>query len=243
MKKLFIATVIACGLFMADHVMASVPAPPSNNHYYVDEANLITEVDRKKIDALATALYDEKKTPIFVVTVSSLASYQAQELGVEKFTQQVFDQWGIGSQSLNYGMLLLVSKEDRKARIEFGKAWQHRYDAEADTIMQDVLVPAFKKANYSAGIVDATTELDHLARHQKMEPEKVSSWIYVAVIVSVIFLVMIVISLFRSGRKGWAWTLIAALGVIVMLLFVLLRAGGSSRSGGSSGGGGSSGSW
>ncbi len=54
------------------------------------------------------------------------------------------------------------------------------------------------------------------------------------------------ISLIKSGRKGWGWALLAALGVI--LFFVLRTAmsqsgSGGAFGGGSSGGGGASGSW
>jgi uncharacterized protein len=58
--------------------------------------------------------------------------------------------------------------------------------------------------------------------------------------------VALVVSLFRNGRSGWAWALIAAVGA---LLFFALRHGrsgegaaGGSFGGGSGGGGGASGS-
>lgn len=65
-------------------------------------------------------------------------------------------------------------------------------------------------------------------------------------IVSVILFVALIINLFKTGRSGWAWALIAFLG---LLIFAILRSsansGGSSGGfgGGFSGGGGASGSW
>ena len=57
---------------------------------------------------------------------------------------------------------------------------------------------------------------------------------------------MVIVSLFKKGRSGWGWALIA--GIAIALFFILRAAassGGSGGSfgGGSSGGGGASGSW
>ena len=61
-----------------------------------------------------------------------------------------------------------------------------------------------------------------------------------------LIVVMVIVSLFKSGRSGWGWVLIVGIGIAI---FFILRAaassGGSGGSfgGGSSGGGGASGSW
>jgi uncharacterized protein len=65
-------------------------------------------------------------------------------------------------------------------------------------------------------------------------------------IVTVIFLVVLIYNLFKSGRTGWAWALIIFLGVA--LFFILRAAAQNSGSGGGfgggfSGGGGATGSW
>jgi len=62
----------------------------------------------------------------------------------------------------------------------------------------------------------------------------------------VIGIVILIINLFKSGKSGWAWALIAFLGVAI---FFLLRSAASSGGsgggfgGGFSGGGGATGSW
>lgn len=44
-------------------------------------------------------------------------------LSVEQYARQLFDHWGPGFKDRNYGILLLVSVGDRKARIELGAGW------------------------------------------------------------------------------------------------------------------------
>ena len=79
-------------------------------------------------------------------------------------------------------------------------------------------------------------------------PKATAPWWFIpAFILGAILLVMLIINLFKTGRSGWAWALIAALGAL--LIFVLYSAASSSGGsgggfgGGSSGGGGASGSW
>ena len=88
--------------------------------------------------------------------------------------------------------------------------------------------------------------LDALARDLQL-PRPKRSWWQLLVFVGLIALgIGVAISLIKSGRKGWGWALLAALGVI---LFFVLRAamsqsgGGGAFGGGSSGGGGATGSW
>ena len=69
-------------------------------------------------------------------------------------------------------------------------------------------------------------------------------WFLPAVIIGVILLIVLIVNLFKTGRSGWAWALIAFIGVA---LWFMLRNAGSGSSGGFgggfSGGGGATGGW
>ena len=67
----------------------------------------------------------------------------------------------------NYGMLLLVSKGDRRARIELGAGWRHDKDVQAEQIMDEQIVPRFKQGDFSGGIEAGVESLDKLARDLK----------------------------------------------------------------------------
>ena len=184
--------------------------------------------------------------PIIVVTINSMATYGAQDWSIERYAQELFNHWGIGRESRNYGMLLLVSKDDRRARIELGGAWGSRHNAASYDIMDNLIIPAFKKGRFSAGILDGVRGLDAMARDLQL-PKPKRSWWQLLVFVGLFALgIGVAISLIKSGRKGWGWGLLAVLGVI--LFFVLRMAmsqsgSGGAFGGGSSGGGGATGSW
>jgi len=225
---------------------ASFPEKPPSEHYYVDEAGLIDAEAGARIDEVASALLAEERIPLYVVTISSLAVYDAVTLRIEEYATALFDHWGIGWQDRNYGILLLVSKGDRKARIELGGDWGRNYDYQARQVMDELIIPAFKRGDFSTGIADGVRGLDAMARGLALPKPKTPWWVLPAVLGGLALMVMLIINLFRSGRKGWAWALLAVLGVILFFIIrtMLSSAGsGGGFGGGSSGGGGATGSW
>jgi uncharacterized protein len=141
--------------------------------------------------------------------------------------------------------LLLVSLGDRKARIEFGSAWAGAKDDTARMIMDDILIPNFKKSNYSAGILQAVQALETMARGQTVH-KPVAWWPLLLTLALIAVGVGVGISLIRSGHQGWGWALLALIGALIVGIFAILSflpKSGDSFSGGSGGGGGATGSW
>lgn len=231
--------------FFTSSVAVTFPDKPPESDYFVDNANIIQEKERNEINAIASKILSEEKIPIYVVTIPSLSHHAASSLGIEGYATELFNKWGIGFQDRNYGILLLVSKGDRKARIELGADWGREHDYAAQDIMDNLIIRQFKNANFSLGILDGVRGLDAMARGLALPKPTTPWWYFPLLIISIIGLVMLIINLFKTGRSGWAWALIVAIGVI---LFFILRNAGSGGSGGgfgggSSGGGGASGSW
>ncbi|OOZ40402.1 hypothetical protein BOW53_07995 [Solemya pervernicosa gill symbiont] len=220
------------------------PDKPPSEHYYVDGAGLINQATGERIDATASALLSEEQVPLYVVTIASLSSQDAITHTIEEYAAALFDHWGIGWQDRNYGILLLISEGDRKARIELGKDWGGQHDYEAEQVMDELIVPAFKRGDFPTGIADGVRGLNAMARGLGL-PKATAPWYFWPLVIGgLIGFVLLIINLFKTGRKGWAWALIVAFG---LLLFFILRNAGSGSGGGfgggSSGGGGATGSW
>jgi uncharacterized protein len=222
------------------------PDRPAAENFYVDEAGLIARSEGRAINEVAGALLRDHQVPLVVVTISSLAAHNAPGYTIERYSFELFNRWGIGSERRNYGMLFLVSKGDRRARIELGAAWGHSYNIQAEEVMNTLVIPRFKEEKFSEGILAGVRGMDAVARGLALPRPAQPWWILPLVLGALGLAGAAVISLFKSGRKGWGWALIALLGLI---LFFLLRAAARSRGsggafgGGLSGGGGASGSW
>ena len=238
------------------------PPKPGNRDFIVDEAKLITERDAATIKAVCNKLLDEKGVPIVVVTINSMAQYGAKGWNIIVYAQNLFSEWGIGYKEWNYGMLLLVSKGDRKARIELGREWQFKKDAQCQQVMDTLIIPNFKNAKFSEGILAGVQGLNAMARELKLPSPPKPWWYYPAIVGFFALMIFTGVSLFQNGSSGWAWVLWGVVfGIIGVVLYSFLRAaasgggggssssgggsysGGSAFGGGSSGGGGATGSW
>lgn len=231
---------------------------PGDREFVVDKANLISSDDQQKIKQIADKLLTDKAVPIVVVTIQSMEQHGGRGLRIETFARLLFDKWGIGPEKLgstswNRGILLLVSKDDRKARIELGAGWRREKDDAAQQIMNERIIPRFKQGDFSGGIVQGVEALDSLARDLQLPtvPRPTSHYVIGAVFVGLA--VFTFFSLIRRGSSGWAWLLWGAVfGLIGTILYHMAtnRSGGSgggysggSFGGGFSGGGGATGSW
>ncbi|MCE9604197.1 MAG: TPM domain-containing protein [Planctomycetia bacterium] len=241
---------------------------PGDREFVRDEAHLLTPAEIAKITQIGDKLLTEKATPIIVVTIDKMANHGGEGMRIETFANLLFDQWAVGvakvnGQDWNTGILLLVSKGDRKARIELGDHWRHDQDKLAQQIMSEQIVPRFKQGDFPGGILAGVEALDKMARGLTLPAPAHSStgstggasgppqWL---VIVLGIVGIVTIISLIRSGSGGWAWIGWGLLfGLIGTILYQMLSNSSSNSSGGGysgggfdggfSGGGGATGDW
>src|SRR5581483_849553 len=92
----------------------------------------------------------EKQTgnEISVVTIDTHGNDET----IETYAVKLFEKWGIGKEKSDNGILLLISHDDREARIEVGYGLEPVVtDIESAHIISDVLVPAFQRGDYDAG--------------------------------------------------------------------------------------------
>ena len=179
MRALLIAgwLLAACSVVPIPAAAVTFPDKPPQDHFYVDEAGLIGAAEGQEIDDIAGALLKEEQVPLIVVTIESLMSHDAAGYTIERYASELFNHWGIGSQRRNYGMLLLVSSGDRKARIELGAGWGHSSNLQAQKVMNDLIVPEFRRDNYSEGILAGVRGMDAMARGLQLPQPKPPWWV------------------------------------------------------------------
>ena len=228
---------------------------PGDREFVRDLAGLLDSGSEKHIRKICDSLLTDKATPIIVITIESMAKHGGEGMRIETFATLLFDQWGIGHATLgkqewNTGILLLVSREDRKARIALGGGWGRREDALCRQIMDEQIIFYFKQGRFSEGIVAGVEALDKLGRKLELPTSPRPWWHYALVVGFVGLAVFTIVSLVRNGSSGWAWVfwgfVFALLGTILYQMMTSRGSGGSSGGsfgGGSSGGGGATGSW
>ncbi len=251
-----------------------MPYPPPAGDYVSDNARLLTSEQIATLNLYCRAAERKTKVQVEIVTINSMKDYPGTANGsIEDFARGLFDAYGIGNMPKNDGILLLVARQDRKVRIEFGKHYGHARDADAQRIIDQDILPSFRRNEYADGIMlGACTILTDFTGMRAGEDanstrsivtgyvDRFTSapWGLIGLAVTIFVLIPVCISLFRSGKRGWGWVVAGIIIFLIVLAFKIALAilanssnssssggggGGGGFGGGSSGGGGASGSW
>lgn len=231
------------------------PYPQAGSGYVTDLANILTDDEEERIEQWLWKVEEKKGVEIAVVTINSIKDYNEAPQNLKEFATGLFDRYGIRNLPRNDGVLLLVCKNDRNLRIELGKFYGPGENSEARGIIDDIIVPHFRKDAYGTGITEGVKAimLDFAGLRVGW------NWPLIIILISIPAAILICISLFRNGKKGWGWIFVGIILVLLstalfIIIHILKNSNGRSSGwssgghgggfgGGSSGGGGASGSW
>lgn len=185
-------------------VAQGIPPRPSPQRLVNDLAGLMQPGEADALERKLVAYDDSTSSQIAVVTVPSLDGNE-----IADYAQQLYESWGIGRKGKNNGILVLVAKQERAARIQTGYGLEGAVpDAIAKRIISSTLVPAFRENQYYSGLDRATDQLIALAKGEyKIDPGESRStqprstgrsgppfW--------VIIIVLVIVLIFLNRRGG-----------------------------------------
>lgn len=143
-----------------------IPEPPQPPRRVNDFAGMLGPGGSSRIESLLTAYEDSTSTQIAVVFVENLEGYE-----VADYASRIFEHWNIGQKSINNGLLILVSRDDRKIRLETGYGLEERLtDALSRRIIEQDILPLFRTGDVEGGItagIYRVTEVLSGAYHAK----------------------------------------------------------------------------
>ena len=114
----------------------------------VDDAQILSPDARTRLTAALKAHEQATSNQIVVLTVPTI-----EPESIEEYAAEVFRSWKLGQKDQNNGVLVVIVPQDRRMRIEVGYGLEPTLtDAMAAAIIRDVMTPAFKRADYDAGV-------------------------------------------------------------------------------------------
>ncbi|MGZ3614954.1 MAG: TPM domain-containing protein [Thermodesulfobacteriota bacterium] len=152
MKKIFpFFILLLCCLPIVAHSLDV----PRLQGYVNDYAGMISPSAKSKIEQGLKAFEQSDSTQLVILTIPSLEGEN-----IEEFSIKVAEAWKIGQQQKDNGILLIVSKQERKIRIEVGRGLEGRLtDLMAGRIIDQVIKPRFKQGDFDAGFVAGASAL------------------------------------------------------------------------------------
>ena len=149
------ALVLAAGI-----AQAQTRYPAYSEIYVNDFAGLLSDDEEAAIRADLKELRREKGIEFTVVTIATMGEYG--HVGpIEPFATGLFNHWGVGDASRNDGVMLLVARYDRKMRIEVGSGYGSAMNTPMKEIIDDVILPQFRKDRYATGIAYGVDAVIH----------------------------------------------------------------------------------
>lgn len=155
-----------------------------------DYGEMISPQARATLESELAALERADSTQVAVLTVPSL-----EGAVIEEFSIRVGDAWKIGQKGKDNGVILIVSKADRKMRIEVGRGLQGALtDLLAGRIIDTVIKPRFKQNRFDDGFLEGTRAIIAATRGEFKPTPKPTPYVspnrYFEVFLVAVFLVL-----------------------------------------------------
>jgi uncharacterized protein len=179
---------------------AALDVPPLKGRVN-DYAGMLSPGAVRQLDLLLKAFEQKDSTQVVVLTVPSLEGG-----ALEEFSMRVAEQWKIGHKGLDNGAILLVSRADRKVRIEVGYGLEGRLtDLVAGRIIREAIVPEFRAGRFDQGVVNGVQAMIDVVRGEfaaqpRQKPVGTGGIDLAAVFPLLVFFVFLVFALGRASR-------------------------------------------
>ncbi|TSC59854.1 MAG: uncharacterized protein LiPW15_522 [Parcubacteria group bacterium LiPW_15] len=185
----------------------------------------------EEISALESKLADFNATTTIEIAVVTIRSLDGDT--IENAAQKIFDTWKIGKVKADNGALVLVSLEDRKARIQTGYGLEGALtDIQSSQIINEDITPAFRAEKYYEGLNSAVDDIILAAKGEARFSENgdnlKDSWIMKLLFsnagwlfIFIPFLILRILAISLGRTKSW-WlggVLGAAGGGVLGLIF------------------------
>jgi uncharacterized protein len=117
-----------------------------------DYADMISPETERNLEEKLRAFEVSDSTQVVILTVNSLEGE-----ALEEYSIRVAEKWKIGQARKDNGVLLLVSKNDRRMRIEVGRGLEGVLtDLLAGRILDSIITPRFKEGDFDRGFTNGT---------------------------------------------------------------------------------------
>lgn len=156
-KTLLFKTVLGL-LFLSLAVMGQSYPDPLPGRLIHDFAQILPDRREAQLEQRLRALNDTTSIQISVVT---LASTNGDDIAL--YNTELAHRWGVGQANTDNGIQILIATEDRKVNITTGYgAQEYITDALSKRIIENYMLPEFRKGDYSAGLDAAIAIIDSI---------------------------------------------------------------------------------
>jgi uncharacterized protein len=198
-------------LFFSSHlIFAQKSIPELWGQRVHDEAHILKQTTIDQLEKDLKLYEDSTSNQIAILIVQNLDGET-----VEGYSLRVAEKWKLGTKSKDNGVLLLISIDDHKMRIEVGHGLEGALtDAQSNRIIRNEMAPNFRRSDYDAGVLAAISAMksaiggeytadeadDHTNDFESMD---LGTKILIGSIIFIFLGIFASIGLFSEGAMTW----------------------------------------
>lgn len=195
MKKLVLLFVF-CGIYV--QAQFTIPDKPSFQTSVYDYADVLNPTEEKELESKLIRYSDSTSTQIVVISVEDL---KGEDIGI--LTPKWAQEWGIGQEKEDNGILILLSKKDRKIWIAPGYGVEERLTAGINgELTRNIIIPEFKAGSYYKGLDKGADAIFKVLQGKYKGSRKKESNFPVGIIVVIVVFLVLVFSKRNRGGNG-----------------------------------------
>ncbi|MDY6536466.1 TPM domain-containing protein [Acinetobacter faecalis] len=142
----------------------SIRTLPTLNEPVIDQANILSASEKQQISTRILKLNEQAKAQIGVVIVPTTGQED-----IFDFTMRVAEQWKLGSEKQDNGLLMAIAINDRRIQIATGYGLEGILpDIVASRIIRNNITPYFKQNQFAQGVDAGLAEIENILN---MDPE------------------------------------------------------------------------
>ena len=144
---------------------AQVAVPQLVGHV-TDQTGTLTTEQRSTLEQSLTVFEARNGTQLAVLIIPT-----TQPEVIEQYALRVAEQWKLGRQKVDDGVILVVAKDDRTLRIEVGYGLEGALsDIVSKRIISDTIVPLFKQGDFYGGLQSGVEQIMRVVDGESLAP-------------------------------------------------------------------------
>lgn len=144
---------------------AEQPVPPLTAPV-IDQTATLTPEQQRNLEQTLRAFEQRKGSQIALLLVAT-----TQPESIEQYAMRVAEQWKLGREKIDDGVLLIIAKDDRTLRIEVGYGLEGVLnDAFSKRIISELIAPRLRQGDFYGGITAGIEQIIRLIDGEPLPP-------------------------------------------------------------------------
>lgn len=170
-RRLIITSLLSLSAILFASPVFAYSSPGKPTGYVNDFAHVLSDGTKQELESALSVFEASTSDEIAVAIVPSMGGDY-----IENYAVKLFEEWGIGKKDKDNGVLLLLSIEERKLRIEVGYGLEGALpDSLAQQIINADMTPRLKAGDYDGAVSIGVTDIMQAVKGEYQATESKSS--------------------------------------------------------------------